>query len=39
MDNPSSSPKIIQNNMFPQVEVEKEEAAIWAPLAFSYVLN
>lgn len=39
MDNPFSSPKITQNNMFPQIEVEKEEAATWAPLAFSYVLN
>lgn len=39
MDNPFSATKIIQNNMFPQVEVEKEEAATWALLAFSYMSN
>lgn len=27
MDNPFSSPKIIQNNMLPQVKAEKEKAA------------
>lgn len=32
MDNLSSPPKITQNNMFPQAEVEKEEAETQAPL-------
>lgn len=31
MDNPFSPKKIIQNNMFPQAEVEKEEAGTRAP--------